>query len=159
MYSFFALFLAFVFLIFTVAGETGRGKERPRVFFLGNLVFAGIGTLLLAGTVLTARAVIFVSGFDAEFSGWAWDMLAVYLRLSLIATAAFLLLSAFSFLTAMFDRKQQNGFAQKIRLAAAVVFSVVLLFAAPMYSFLTVNETVALEHYVLCAGFGEVLLC
>ena len=90
MYYFFSLLLAFVLLLLTVGGETGRGRSCPHVFFYTNLALSGAGAVLVLGTLIAARQTIFGSGFDAEFAGWAWDMLGVYYRLSLIPLAVFL---------------------------------------------------------------------
>lgn len=158
MYYFFALLLAFVFLILTVGGETGRGREHPRAFFFANLALSGAGAVLVIAVAAIARMNIFGGGFDADFSGWAWDMLAVYYRLSLIPFAVFFVLSVVSFLIAAAEPKQRTGFPLKLRLSVTVVFSIVMLLLAPMYSFMTVNEKVALDAYVLLTGSGEALL-
>lgn len=158
MYYFLSLFLTFVLLILTVDGETGRGREHPRVFFYANLALTGVGVLLAGTAFFLAWRGIRGGGFDAEFTEWAWDMLVVYYQLSLIPLAVFLGISALSCLIAVFDPKQRAGFPLKLRLSVTVVFSVVLLLLAPMYSFMTVNEKVALELYVLLTGFGEALI-
>ncbi len=158
MYLFFAILLAFVFLILTVFGETGRGKNHSRTLFLTNLALTCGGILLLACTFLSARSAITGGGFDAEFAGWAWDMLSFYYMLSLIPTAVFLGIAVLACLVAVFDRKQRAGFPQKVRLSVLVVFAIIPLFLAPMYSFMTVNESVALDSYVLLTGIGEALL-
>ncbi len=158
MYLFFAILLAFVFLIFTVFGETVRGRNHPRALFFGNLVLASGGVLLFACTFWAARSTIFGGDFDAEFAGWAWDMLAFYYSLSLPPTAVFFGLAVLACIVAVFDRKRRTGFSLKLRLSVLVVFSIIPLFLAPMYSFMTVNETVALESYVLLTGIGEALL-
>ncbi len=158
MYYFLALLLTFVFLILTVAGETGRGRNHPRAFFFINLVFAVTGVVLIAAALFMARNGICGGGLDAEFSEWAWDMLAVYYQLSLIPLAVFIVISTLSCFIAVFERKQRAGFPLKLRLSVVVVFSVVMLLLAPMYSFMTVNEKVALDLYVLLTGFGEALV-
>ncbi len=157
MYYFFALLLFFVFLILTAAGETGRGRKNPRFFFLANLVLSAAGALMIAAVFFLAGHAVFHSGLDAEFSGWAWDMLTVYYQLSLIPTAVFFGIGMLAFLTAAADPKQRGGFPHKLRLSVMVTFSAVLLFLAPMYSFMTVNEQVALDSYILLTGCGEAL--
>ena len=69
MYFFFALLLAFVFLILTVFGETKRGRTLPRTMFFANLALASGGVLLLAGTFFAARNTITGGRFDTEFAG------------------------------------------------------------------------------------------
>ena len=147
-----------MYYFFSVGGETGRGRSCPHVFFYTNLALSGAGAVLVLGTLIAARQTIFGSGFDAEFAGWAWDMLGVYYRLSLIPLAVFLGVSALSCVVAAADPKQRSGFPLKLRLSAALVFSLVLLFLAPLYSFMTVNEKVALDIYILLTGFGEALI-
>ena len=158
MYYFFALLLFFLFLLITVAGETAKGCRNPRFFFLANLVLSAVGGLMIAAVFFLARHDVFRNGMDPEFSGWAWDMLSVYYQLSLIPTAVFFGIGILSFLTAAADPKQRTGFPHKLRLSVTVTFSAVVLFLAPMYSFMTVNEQVALENYVLLTGCGEALL-
>ena len=158
MYYFFSLLLTFLFVLLTVAAETGTGRKHPRAFFVTNLAFSAAGAVLLALSLLLARNGIFGSGYDAEFTGWAWDMLVVYYQLSLIPCTVFFAAALLSCLIAVFDRKQRAGFPLKLRLSVTVVFSVVMLLLAPMYSFMTVNGKVALEVYVLLTGFGEALL-
>jgi len=158
MYAFFALFLTFVLLILTVGGETGRGRNCPRAFFFANLVLSAAGAVFVLTAFFLARHRIFGGAFDAEFTGWAWDMLAVYYRLSLIPCVVFLAVSALACLVAAADPKQRNGFPLKLRLSVTVVFSVVMLLLAPMYSFVTVNGKVALDVFVLLTGFGEAML-
>ena len=108
MYYFFALLLAFVFLILTVGGETGRGREHPRAFFFANLALSGAGAVLVTAVAAIARMNIFGGGFDADFSGWAWDMLSVYYRLSLIPFAVFFVLSVVSCKKNKKKNRQQN---------------------------------------------------
>ena len=158
MYWFFALLLFFIFLILTAAGETGKGKNAPRFFFLANLGLAGGGLLFLLTGVLMVRKNIFHSGLDAEFSEWAWDMMKVYYQLSMIPLAVFLVIGCLAFLPALADPKQRTGFPLKLRLSVTVVFSAVLLLIAPMYAFMTVNEQVVLDVYILLTGIGEALL-
>lgn len=158
MYYFFAVLLFFCFLILTVSGESGWGKKNPRLIFYINLGFASGGVLIAASVPLAAHSSIFRSGFDADFSGWAWDMLTVFYRISGIPTAVFFLLGTGAFLMAAADPKQRTGFSMKLRLAVTVVFAVVPLFLAPMYAFMTVNERIALDAYVLWTGCGEALL-
>jgi len=161
MYAFFALFLTFVLLILTVGGEAGRGRNCPRAFFFANLVLSAAGAVFILTAFLLARYRIFGGAFDAEFTGWAWDMLAVYYRLSLIPCVVFLAVSALACLVAAADPKQRNGFPLKLRLSVTVVFSVVMLLLAPMYSFVTVNGKVARASYevrvgdVIAIRFGE----
>jgi len=158
MYLFFAILLTFVFLTLTVFAETGRGRNHLRPLFFVNLALASGGVLLLAGTFFAARSTITGGGFDEEFIGWAWDMFAVFFRLSLIPTAFFFIIALLSCFVAAFDRKQRSGFPLKLRLSSFVVFSLIPLLLAPMYSFMTVNESVALDSYVLLTGIGEALL-
>ncbi len=158
MYFFFALFLFFVFLILTVAGETGRGRNHPRRFFFINLALAAGGVLIVGVAFFLANHAVFHSGFDAEFSEWAWDMLTVYYQLSLIPMAVFFGIGTLSFLIAAADPKQCTGFPLKLRLSVMVTFSAVLLMLAPMYSFMTVNEQVALDACILFTGCGEALI-
>ncbi len=158
MYIFFALLLFFVFLILTVAGETGGGRKHPRCFFFLNLALTVAGVLITAAAFLLAYNAVFHNGLDVEFSEWAWDMLTVYYQLSLIPAAVFLVLGTLSFLVAAADPKQRAGFPLNLRLSVMVTFSTVLLFLAPMYSFMTANEQIALDTYVLLTGCGEALL-
>lgn len=165
MYVFFSILLTLVFIFLTVAGETGRGKNCPHVFFWTNFGFSAAGILLAAVTFLCARSGVFGSGFDAEFVEWAWDMLKVYYQLSLIPCAVFLVISALSCFIAVLEgtRKRTRhgtGLSAKLRLclAVTVVFSVVMLFLAPMYAFMTVNESVALDRFVFLTGFAEALI-
>lgn len=158
MYLFFAILLTFVFLILTVFAETGRGRKHLRLLFFVNLALASGGVLLLAGTFFAAKSAITGGGFDEEFVGWAWDMFTVFFRLSLIPTAVFLVVALLACLVAVFDRKQRTGFSLKLRLSALLLFSIIPLLLAPMYSFLTVNESVALDSYILLTGIAEALL-
>lgn len=158
MYYFFSVLLIFVFLILTVGAETAKGKNHPRVFFNINLVLTVIGVVLFSSVSVYAWCAVHNSGFDAEFAEWAWDMFVVYYQLSLIPLAVFVFLSAMSCLIAVFEPKQRNGFSLKLRLSVTIVFSVVILFIAPMYSFMTVNEKVAVDTFVLLTGIGEALL-
>ena len=158
MYYFFAALLFFGFLILTVSGENGWGGKNPRILFFINLGLAAAGVLITASVFLAAYSSIFRSGFDADFSGWAWDMLTVFYRISGIPAAVFFLLGTAAFLVAAADPKQCLGFPMKLRLAVTVVFSVIPLFLAPIYAILTVNERIALDAYVLWTGCGEALL-
>ena len=158
MYYFFAVLLFFVFLILTAAGETIWGRNHPRVLFAANLGLTAAGMLIAVSVFLAAYSTVFRSGLDAEFSGWAWDMLTVFFRLSGIPAAVFFLIGMVSFLVAAADPKQRAGFPLKLRLAVTVVFSLVPLFLAPMYAFMTVNGQIALDAYVLWTGCGEALL-
>lgn len=157
MYYFSALFLFFVFLILTVAGETVRGRNHPRLCFFVNLALASAGLLMTVTAFIIAYRSVFYSGADAEFSGWAWDMLTVFYQLSMIPTAVFFVIGTLSFLVAAADPKQRTGFPMKLRLSVTIVFSVIPLLLAPMYAFMTVNEQIALEIYVLVTGCGEAL--
>ena len=85
-------------------------------------------------------------------------MFTVFFRLSLIPTAVFLVVALLACLVTVFDRKQRTGFPLKLRLSALLLFSIIPLLLAPMYSFLTVNESVALDSYVLLTGIAEALL-
>lgn len=158
MYYFFAALLFFGFLILTAGGESGWGKKNPRLVFYINLGLAAAGVLITAAVFLAVYSSIFRGGFDADFSGWAWDMLTVFYRISGIPAAVFFLLGTAAFLVAAADPKQCSGFPMKLRLAVTVVFAAVPLFLAPMYAILTVNERIALDAYVLWTGCGEALL-
>lgn len=158
MYLFFAFLLAFVFLILTVFGETGRGRNHIRALFFTNLALTSSGVLLLVSTFFVSRNTITGGSFDAEFSGWAWDMFSFFYILSLIPAVIFLGIAILACLVAVFDRRQRAGFPLKVRLSVLVVFAIIPLFLAPMYSFMTVNESVALDSYVLLTGIGEALL-
>lgn len=158
MYLFFVFLLAFTFLILTVFGETGRGRNHTSALFFSNLALTSVGALLLVCTFIIAKGAITSGGFDAEFSGWAWDMFSFFYILSLILTAVFLGIAVLACLVAVFDRKQRAGFPLKVRLSVLVVFSLIPMLLAPMYSFMTVNESVALDSYVLLTGIGESLL-
>lgn len=162
MYVFLSILLTLVFIFLTAAGETGRGRNNPRAFFWINFGFSAVGVILAAVSFFCAHSAIFGGDFDAEFTEWAWDMLAVYYRLSLVPFAAFLVISALACLIAVLEgsqRQHRHGFGptMKLRLclSVTVVFSTVMLLLAPMYAFMTVNENVALELYILLTGFGE----
>lgn len=157
-YLFFALLLFFGILILTAAGENEKGRAKPRFFFLVNLAASAAGGILAAVTLLSARYSIFRDGFDAEFSGWAWDMLTVYCRLSYLPAAVFLGIGILSFVFAAADPKQRTGFSMKVRLASMVTFSGVLLLLPPMYAFLTVNDQLPLDVYILLTGIAQALL-
>lgn len=158
MYYFFAVLLFLVILTLTVCAETERGRKHPRVFFIANFVLTCVGVVLFVAVSVYAWRAIHNGGFDTEFAEWAWDMLVVYYELSLVPLAVFLFLSVSSCLIAVFDPKQRSGFSLKLRLTTTVVFAVVILFIAPMYSFMTVNEKVALDTFVLFTGICEALL-
>lgn len=164
MYVFFSILLVIAFAVLTVAGETKRFGTRIRALFWINLGISAAGVLLAAVTFFCARSAVFGGGFDAEFTEWAWDMLAVYYRLSMIPFAAFLAISALAGLTAVLEGEKKHGrygltSSVKLRLflAVTVVFSAVMLLLAPLYAFMTVNENVPLERYVLLTGFAEAL--
>ena len=125
------------------------------IFALG---LAAAGVLIVAAVSLGAYSTVFRGGFDAEFSEWAWDMLTVFYRFSGIPAAVFFGIGTVSFLVAAADPKQRAGFPLKLRLAVTVVFSLVPLVLAPMYAFMTVNERIPLDAYVLWLGCGEALL-
>ena len=135
MYYFFAVLLFFCFLILTVSGESGWGKKNPRLIFYINLGFAAGGVLIAASVLLAAHSSIFRSGSDADFSGWAWDMLTVFYRISGIPTAVFFLLGTAAFLVAAADPKQRTGFPMKLRLAVSVVLPSFRSFSLPSTRF------------------------
>lgn len=157
MYLLTSVFLIFLFLVLTVGAETERGREHPRVFFYTELALSVIGLLLISATCLFARYSLTGGDLDAEFAEWAWDMLSVYYQLSMIPMTVFFVLSSASFALALLEPKQRGGFPKKLRLSVTVVFSLVMLMIAPMYSFMTVNERVSLDTFVLVSGIGEAL--
>ncbi len=165
MYVIFSVLLTLALAALTVSGETKRGRSSPRTLFRANLALSAAGLLLLAGTFVVARTSVFGGNFDAEFTEWAWNMLAVYYRLSLVPFAVFFGITAVSLVLAMAEgnrRPARFGDAPSFKfclsLAVTVVFSAVMLLLAPMYAFMTVNESVALENFVLLTGIGEALL-
>ncbi len=158
MYVFLSLLLTAVFICLTVAGETKRLKVRPRVLFGVNFAFAVGGLLTVCITYLIARSQIYGGSFDEAFTEWAWDMFAVYFQISLPVLAVLVVIAAVSFLVAVFDPKQRAGMPMKLRLSVTIVFSVVMLMLAPMYSFMTVNDNVPIDVYVLATGVGEAFL-
>lgn len=165
MYVVFSVLLTLAFAVLTVYGETKRGRQSSQMLFFANVALSAVGLFLLAGTFFVARTTVLGGNFDAEFSEWAWDMLTVYYQLSLVPFAVFLGITAIALVLAMAEgnrRPTRYGDAPSFKfslcLAAAVVFSVVMLLLAPMYAFMTVNESIALENYVLLTGIGESLL-
>ena len=146
-----------VFLIFlTVIGEK-KSAMKPSLAKI-NAVLSIIGAAVIPAVHLIARKNIMSDGFEPAWSEWAWDMFTIYYSISVPVVSVLLGILLLSSLSSFFTERRKGDTAPKLRTMTSCAASVVMLILAPAYAFMTDNNVLPVDTYILIIGFAQSLL-
>ncbi|MBQ8186063.1 MAG: hypothetical protein IJ037_04230 [Clostridia bacterium] len=148
-----------VFLTVFLAAVTVFERKKPSPCWKRiNLGLFLAGVLLVVLCRVTAGVMISSSGQTETWMEWAHDMLAQHYAISFPVLLVLTGILLIAWLLSMTEKRRRSTVGLFLRRTVGILASVSLLLLAPLYAFMTENDSVPLEALILLSGIGEALI-
>ncbi len=123
-----------------------------------NLALSAAGILTVILCRVIADGLISSSGQSETWMEWARDMFRQHYTVSLPVLGILGGILLASWLLSLTEKRRKSVTGVFLRRTVGILASASLLLLAPMYAFMTANESVPMETLILISGMGEALI-
>lgn len=146
-------------LLFALTAVTVLESKKPSpVWKWLNLALSAAGLLTVILCCVIGESLISGSTQSETWMEWARDMFRQHYAVSLPVLGVLGGILLLSWLLSLTEKREKSHTGAFLRRAVGIPASAAILLLAPLYAFMTANDSVPLDTLILISGIGEALI-